>query len=126
MGTGLVAGLHIGEVSPALLHAVATSRGSITVFLSPSRACAGLLVLREAEFDAAVAGVEPATGDGLAAGEEVRAVHAVGVGVPEQRRLPAAEAEVGHRNRDRHVDADHPDLDLVLEPAGRPAVIGED
>src|SRR6185437_4901346 len=29
-----------------------------------------LLVLREAEFDAAVAGVQPAAGDGLAAGEE--------------------------------------------------------
>src|SRR6267378_7841265 len=105
MGTGLVAGLHIGEVSPALLHAVATSRGSITVFLSPSRACAGLLVLREAEFDAAVAGIQPAAGDGLAASEEVDAIHAVCVRVAEQRGLPTTEAEVGHRHRDRHVDA---------------------
>jgi len=31
MGTGLVAGLHNGEMSPALLQAVATSRGFVNV-----------------------------------------------------------------------------------------------
>ena len=61
------------------------------------------------------AGVGPAGGDDLAAGVEVHALGAVGVGVAEQRGLPAAERVVGHRHRDRHVDADHPDLDLVLE-----------
>jgi hypothetical protein len=30
-----------------------------------------------------------------------------------------AEAVVGHRHRDPHVDADHADLDLVLEPVCR-------
>jgi hypothetical protein len=85
-----------------------------------------LFVLGEAEFDAAVAGVEPAAGDGLAAGEELRTVHAVGVGIAEQRGFPAAEAVVGHRHWDRHVDADHADLDLVLESPGRATVVGED
>ncbi|GAS89642.1 translation initiation factor 4A-2 [Mycolicibacterium brisbanense] len=37
MGTGLVAGLCIGEVSPALVHAVATKRACVTVV---SRECA--------------------------------------------------------------------------------------
>ena len=74
-------------------------------------------VLREAEFDAAVAGVEPAAGDGLRAGEEVHAFGAVGA-VAEQGGFPAAEAVVGHRHRDGQVDADHADLDLVLEAPG--------
>jgi hypothetical protein len=43
-----------------------------------------LLVLREAQFDTAVAGVEPAAGDGLAAGEEVHTLFAMGVEVAEQ------------------------------------------
>ena len=77
-------------------------------------------------FDAAVAGVEPAAGDGFAAGEEVHAFGAVGVGIAEQRGFPAAEAVVGHRYRDGHVDADHADLDLVLEAPRRAAVVGED
>ena len=58
--------------------------------------------------------------------KKLHALGAVGVGVAEQRALPAAEGVVGHRHRDRHVDADHADLDLVLEPAGRAAVVGED
>jgi hypothetical protein len=48
------------------------------------------------------------------------------VQVAEQRRLPAAERVVRHRHRDGHVDADHADLDLVLELAGGAAVVGED
>ena len=90
----------MGEVLPALVHAVATSSGSVMSILRRERPpCTanigvlrtntvargtGLLVLREAEFDAAVAGVEPAAGDGLAAGEEVHAFGAVGVAVAEQ------------------------------------------
>src|SRR4051812_45859168 len=54
----------------------------------------------EAQVDAAVARVEPARGDGLAAGEEVDAVGAVGVAVAEEGRLPAAEGVVGDRDRD--------------------------
>ena len=45
---------------------------------------------------------------------------------PNRRRLPAAEAVVADRDRDGHVDADHADLHLVLEPAGGAAVVGED
>src|SRR5258705_5600832 len=43
-----------------------------------------LLVLWDAEFDDAVAGVEPAGGGGFGSGEEVHAFGAVGVGVAEQ------------------------------------------
>jgi hypothetical protein len=50
---------------------------------------------------------------------------AVGVGVAEQRGLPTTERVVGHRDGDRDVDADHPDLDVLLELAGHAAVAGE-
>ena len=76
-----------------------------------SRCLPDSAVLREAEVDATVARVEPAGGDHLAAGEEVHTLGAVGVGVAEQRALPAAEAVVRGGHRDRHVDADHADLD---------------
>ena len=46
--------------------------------------CVVLLVLREAEVEAAVARVEPALGHGLGPGEEVDALHTVGVAVAEQ------------------------------------------
>ncbi len=73
-----------------------------------------------------MAGVEPARGDDLAAGEEVHALHAVGVAVAEEAVLPAAERVVRHRHGNRHVDAHHPDLDLVLEAPGGTTVVGED
>jgi hypothetical protein len=81
--------------------------------------------MREAEVDAAEARIGPARGDDLGARVEAHAVGAVDVQVAEQRRLPAAERVVRHRHRDRHVDADHADLDLVLELAGGAAVVGE-
>ena len=62
----------------------------------------------------------------FASREEVHPVGAVGVGVAEERVLPPSERVVGDRHRDRDVDADHPDLDLVLEPPGGAAVVGED
>ena len=68
----------------------------------------------------------PALGDGLAAGEEVHAVGAVHAVVAKRGALPAAEAVVGDRHRQRHVDADHADLDVVAEVARRFAVAGED
>jgi hypothetical protein len=46
--------------------------------------------------------------------------------VAEQRPLPAAEGMIGHRHRDRNVDADHADLDAVGEIARRVAIAGED
>lgn len=83
-------------------------------------------VLWEAEVQAAVARVEPAGGDNLAAGEEVDALGAVGVGVAEERVLPAAEGVVGHGYRDWHVDANHTDLNLVLEATCGATVVCED
>src|SRR5690348_4300557 len=68
----------------------------------------------------------PAAGDRLAAGVEADALGAVDVVVAEDRILPAAEGVEGHRHRDRHVDADHPDLDLALEAARLVAGAGED
>ncbi|OLE17655.1 MAG: hypothetical protein AUG88_06270 [Actinobacteria bacterium 13_1_20CM_4_68_12] len=46
--------------------------------------------------------------------------------VAEEGVLPAAEGVVRHRHGDRHVDADHADVDLELELAGDTAVAGED
>src|SRR5690606_23635481 len=37
------------------------------------------------------------------------------IGVAETRALPAAEAMIGDRHRDRHVDADHADIDALRE-----------
>ena len=68
----------------------------------------------------------PARRDDLAARVEADALGAVDVVVAEQRLLPAAEGVEAHRDRDRHVDADHPDLDLALEGAGGLAGGGED
>ena len=48
------------------------------------------------------------------------------VQIAEGRSLPAAKGVVGDRNRDRHVDTDHADLDARGEIAGRVAVTGED
>jgi hypothetical protein len=46
--------------------------------------------------------------------------------VAEDRGLPAAEGVIGDRHRDRHVDADHADLDVVGEGARGVAVAGEE
>ena len=48
------------------------------------------------------------------------------VGVAERAALPPAEGVIGDRHRDRHVDADHPDIDPRREFARRMAVAGED
>src|SRR6202011_3427395 len=68
----------------------------------------------------------PAGGDGLEAGVEAHAFHAVHRHVAEQGALPAAKAVERHRHRDRHVDADHADLDAVGEFARGIAIAGED
>ena len=53
-------------------------------------------------------------------------VRPVRLRVTEQRILPAAEGEVPDRHGNGHVDADHPDLRLPLEPTRGSAVVGED
>src|SRR5829696_4995040 len=83
-------------------------------------------VLRKAQVQTTVARIQPARGDDLAPREEVHALDAMGMGVTEQRVLPATERVVGHRHRDRHVDADHADLHLVLELPRGATVVGED
>src|SRR5207248_6336673 len=59
--------------------------------------------------------VRPACGYGLGARVELHPFGAVHVQVAEERILPAAERVERHRHRDRHVDADHPHLDLGRE-----------
>ena len=79
----------------------------------------------QSQIDTAMALVEPTAGHDPAPGEEVHTLGAVSMGIAEQRCLPATEGVVRHRHRDWHVDADHADLDLVLEPTCCSAVIGE-
>src|SRR5437899_1257555 len=68
----------------------------------------------------------PALGDGLATREEVDTVGAVHAVVAEGGTLPAAEAVVGHRYWQRHVDADHANLDVVAEITCGLTVTGKD
>src|SRR3954470_21155033 len=70
--------------------------------------------------------VGPALGDLLVLGPEADALRPVLVDVAEARALPAAERVVGDRDRYRHVDADHADIDPRRELAGGVAVAGED
>src|SRR4026209_2150407 len=81
---------------------------------------------REPEIDLGRARVGPARGHDLGSRVELDALGTVHVQVTEQRVLPAAEAVVRDRNRDRHVDTDHPRLHLELELAGRPPAPGGD
>src|SRR5258706_14050547 len=53
-------------------------------------------------------------------------LYAVHVQVAEERIFPAAEGIKRDRHRDRHVDADHADLDLILEARRGAARLGED
>src|ERR1700677_3518084 len=71
-------------------------------------------------------GVEPTTGDGLQPGVEPDSLGAVCLDVAEQGVLPPTEAEGRDGDGDGHVDADHADLDVLLEPSRSAAVIGED
>ena len=68
----------------------------------------------------------PALRHGLGLGVEADRVRPVLVQVAEARALPAAEGVVGDRHRDRHVDADHADVDPGGEVARGVAVLGED
>src|SRR5690606_1836813 len=71
------------------------------------------------------AAARPSLGHDLGTGVEAHTIHSVLVEVAEARALPAAEAVVGHRHRDRYVDADHADLDALGEHAGCFAITGE-
>eukprot|EP01022_Parablepharisma_sp_SALTPOND_P009847 TRINITY_DN14066_c0_g1_i1.p1 TRINITY_DN14066_c0_g1~~TRINITY_DN14066_c0_g1_i1.p1 ORF type:complete len:1308 (-),score=476.92 TRINITY_DN14066_c0_g1_i1:655-4578(-) len=68
----------------------------------------------------------PARGDGLGLGPEGHGLLAVGAEVAQLGGARTGEAEIRHRHRDRHVDPDLADVDLVLELARRIAGAGED
>src|ERR1700690_2789993 len=85
-----------------------------------------LNVAWEPEVDTAMARVEPAARDHLRTGEEMHSVGPVRVRVTEERALPTSEGVGGDRHRDRHVDAHHADLHLVLEAPRRTTVVRED
>src|SRR6185369_9514318 len=70
--------------------------------------------------------VGPALGHDLALGPEAQAFLAILADVAEARSLPAAEAVVADRHRDRDIDPDHPDVDSGREFARGVAVTGED
>src|SRR5882757_8678261 len=70
--------------------------------------------------------VGPALGHDLVLGPEAQALLAVLADVAEARALPPAEAVIADRHRDRHVDADHPDVHAGGEFARGVAVAGED
>src|SRR3954464_3924275 len=70
--------------------------------------------------------MRPARGDDLGARIELDALDAMHVQIAEERALPAAEREVRHRHGNRHVDADHADLNLVLEAPRGAAGLGKD
>src|SRR5690554_6741683 len=84
-----------------------------------------LFMRRHGELGAAADGVGPALHDRLLLGIEAHPLLAVGVGVAEQRALPAAEAVPGHGHWDRHVDAHHAHLDAAAELTGHAAALGE-
>src|SRR5438270_8153684 len=70
--------------------------------------------------------VGPALRDDLVLGPEAQALLSVLADVAEAGALPSAEAVVGDRHRDRHVDPDHPDVDTRGELPRGMAVAGKD
>src|SRR4030081_1509720 len=88
--------------------------------------CDALVHRRYGELRAFLDAGGPARGYRLGLGVEADRIRAVLVEVAEAGLLPAAEGVIGDRHRDRHVDADHADIDLGGEVARGVAVAGED
>src|ERR1700694_5537378 len=103
-----------------------SSSSGIAIPPPPAFAGAAFRVLGKSEIDPAVARVEPTAGHHFASREEVHTVGTVCMGVPEERAVPPSKGVIRDGHRDRDVDPDHADLDLVLEPARRATVVGED
>src|SRR5271166_6061032 len=82
--------------------------------------------LRKTEVHAAGPRIGPAAGDHLGSGVELDALRPVDVQVAEQRGFPAAEAVVGHRHGNRHVDPNHPGFNVELKLACGSSVASED
>src|SRR6266702_7494465 len=81
---------------------------------------------RNRELRALLDAGRPARGDGLGLGVEADRIRAVLVEIAEAGLLPAAEGVIGDRHRDRHIEADHADIDLGRKIARGVAVAGED
>src|ERR1700744_5377516 len=64
--------------------------------------------------------------DHLAPRVEVKALRAVDVRIAEERVAPATEAVEPNRDRDGHVDSDHPGFGLADEAPRGGAIAGED
>src|SRR5438445_112021 len=77
--------------------------------------------LREAQIHSSVDRIRPARDHDLRLGVEPDPLRTVDRVIAEDRLLPPAERVEGQRDRDRHVDPHHPDLDLVLELPRRAA-----
>src|SRR3954468_18233654 len=94
--------------------------------MTESDKAASLTHRRNREFRAFLDPGRPARGYRLGLGVEADRIRPVLVEVAEAGLFPAAEGVIGDRHRDRHVDADHADIDLGREVARGVAVAGED
>src|SRR3981189_182394 len=88
--------------------------------------CDALVHRRYGELRAFLDAGRPARSDGLGLGVEADRIRTMLVEVAEAGLLPASEGVIGNRHRDRHVNADHADIDLGGEIARGVAVAGED
>src|SRR6267154_3815948 len=88
--------------------------------------CDALVHRRYRELRAFLDAGRPARGDGLGLGVEADRIRTMLVEIAEAGLLPAAERIIGDRHRDRHVDADHADIDAGSKIARGIAVAGED
>src|SRR6202041_954464 len=86
----------------------------------------GSIHRRHRELRAFLDARRPARRHGLGLGVEADRIRPVLVEIAEAGFLPAAEGVIGDRHRDRHVDADHADIDLGGKIARGVAVAGKD
>src|SRR6201988_4455366 len=104
----------------------AISRTAIWSSLRANCIFAGLVHRRDRELRALLHAGRPARGDGFCLGVEADRIRTMLVEVAKSRLLPATEGVIRNRHRDRHVDADHADIDARREVARRVAIAGED
>ena len=64
-------------------------------------------------------------GDSLAPRVKTDGIGTVSAEIAEQGTFPATETVIGNRYRQRHVDADHADFDIVSEITGDTAITGK-
>src|SRR5262249_38987854 len=81
--------------------------------------CAGLPKLRHVERAARGNTAGPAPRDRFRARVELHGLDTVDVEIAEERLFPAAKRVERHRHGNRHVDANHPDLHVLLEEPRR-------